>query len=164
MNLVIILPWIQVSFECYVSIRISYVGKKQGFSVKLYVVLVRDLKKQNLVGKTVCEEVVNIRGLCYSMGDKGVNVTWEFTERKDHVVAQMIEKYIIGLKLKFRNNQHESERVGMPCCCVDFQGMFWSSIMLSASPTPIEQSCQRGERRIVQLLWVCLPVDVYRCM
>ena len=41
---------------------------------------------------------VDIRGLCQSMGNEGVNISWEFTHRKYHIVAQIIEKYIIGSK------------------------------------------------------------------
>ena len=53
----------------------------------MYVVLVRDWKKQSLGGKTVCEEGVIIRGLHLSMDDEGVNITLEFAERKDDIVA-----------------------------------------------------------------------------
>ena len=31
-------------------------------------------------------------------GDEGVNVSWELTESKDHILAQIVKNYIIGFK------------------------------------------------------------------
>ena len=41
---------------------------------------------------------VNIRGLCQFIGGEGVNNSWELAESKDHILAQIIKKYIIGSK------------------------------------------------------------------
>ena len=41
---------------------------------------------------------VDIRDLCQSMGNEGVNISWEFTDIKYHIEAQIIEKYITGSK------------------------------------------------------------------
>ena len=53
------------------------------------------LKNQNLGGETIYKESV---WLLEPMGNEGVNVTWKFTDRKYYIVAQIIEKYIIGSK------------------------------------------------------------------
>ena len=47
MNLMMVLPWIQVSFEVYVGIQIPYMGKNRvGVWPRLmYMILVRDWKK-----------------------------------------------------------------------------------------------------------------------
>ena len=67
MNLMMVLPWIQVSFEVYVGIQIPYMGKNRvGVWQRLmYMILVRDWKKQSLAGETICKEDVNVKYLCY---------------------------------------------------------------------------------------------------
>ena len=53
------------------------------------------LKKQNLGGETICEEGVDIRGLCQFMPNEGVNISWEFTNRKYHIVAQIVGNILL---------------------------------------------------------------------
>ena len=65
---------------------------------------------------------VDIRGLCQSMGNEGVN--WKFTDRKYHIIAQIFEKYIIGSKqTSIKKVKQDSEITSMTgsmlvCCAV----------------------------------------------
>ena len=58
------------------------------------------------------------------MGNGGVNISWEFTDRKYHIVAQIIEKYIIGSKqTSIKKVNRDSEITGITgsmlvCCAV----------------------------------------------
>ena len=67
---------------------------------------------------------VNIRGLYQSMGNQGVNISWKFTDRKYHTMAQIIETYIIGPKQTFIKKVNlDSEIVSVTgstlvCCAV----------------------------------------------
>ena len=124
------------------------------------------LQKQNLGEPDhMLGGYVDIRGLCWSMGSEGVNTSWEFTDKKYHIVAQVIEKYIIGSKQTFIKKVNR-EHVGMLGCCwvnVDPHSLLWSSIMLSVSPSSIAWSCQRegGYCSYGGCLFICGCMQVY---
>ena len=45
------------------------------------------IEKIEPVGETICEQGVDIRGLCQSMHNEGVNISREFTDRKYLIMA-----------------------------------------------------------------------------
>ena len=63
MNLAMVLPWIQVTFECYDNIRMPYMEKRfdAGMEGLTYVMLAYDWKKGTFLERgTSCEEEVTI--------------------------------------------------------------------------------------------------------
>ena len=103
----------QASFKFYDSIRIPYMEKTcwcvmAGLTCLM---LVRDWKSRSVL---VCLCVWGGGGWRGGGGEGWweSNIGWEVSERKYHMVAQIIKKCILGHK-KFLNNQQNSERVGV---------------------------------------------------
>ena len=96
---------------------------------------VRTVSLQRLVLVCLC--------VCVGWGEGGwSNIDWEVSERKYHMVAQIIKKCILGPKKGFINNVNWSSLIiskivsALVCHRVlgwylDLLSMFWCSIMLS---------------------------------
>ena len=75
MNLVIVLLWIQVSFELMPVFEYNVLEKMATIDV-------HGIGTELGGGYVIYEKGVNIRGLCHPMNNEDVNISWEFTERK----------------------------------------------------------------------------------